>query len=80
MKKIVLKAPHWRAGKLYQPGETIELTDEQYEWYVNAVIDARHAAAILVEETVGTPEWVAKERKKLSDYREDPADRDEGAE
>lgn len=53
-RNVKLVSEHTHAGKKYQAGETVEMSDEQAEWYASTVVAGRQAvndkvAAILAE-------------------------------
>lgn len=66
MKKVVLTSPHWIGSVKHEPGETIELSDAEYEWYIGAIIAGRQAYHALAEQTPGTPEWRRANAELLS--------------
>lgn len=64
MKRVVLSKPHWSGTKLHQPGEVVEMSDEDFEWFLSATQEARIAHQLLAEEQVGSEAWFRKEVSK----------------
>ncbi len=57
--KLVIDHRRWVDGKcvLHKAGETISVTNNEFEFITNAVRNSRVESRSVAQKTLGTPEW-----------------------
>lgn len=78
MKKIKLPHNHRHGGVDYKAGETIELDDAAYEWFIKATYNLRTNDREELSKIVGTNEWADRIREEQAKPRKAKKGDDDG--